>query len=84
MREAWDSFLLILFILFLDRGREGEREGNINVWLPLELPLLGAWPATQVCALTRNQTGDPLVCRQALSPLSHTSGDRHTSVLAVA
>ena len=31
------------------------------------------WPATQACALTGNQTGDPLVRRPALSPLSHTS-----------
>ena len=31
------------------------------------------WPATQACALTGNQTGDPLVHRQVLSPLSHTS-----------
>ena len=36
-------------------------------------PLLGAWPATQECALTGNQTSNPLVCTPALSPLSHTS-----------
>ena len=29
----------------------GERERNINVWLPLASPLLGTWPATQACAL---------------------------------
>ena len=52
---------------------EKERERNINMWLVLEYPLLGIWPATQECALTGNQTGDPLVCRLALSPLSHTS-----------
>ena len=61
--------------LFLDRGEgwEKERERNINVWLPLTHPLLGAWPATQVCALTGNQTSDPLVRRPVLNPLSHTS-----------
>ena len=61
--------------LFLDRGegREKESERNINMWLPLERLLLGTWPAAQECALTGNQTGDPLVCRLALSPLSHTS-----------
>ena len=48
-------------------------EKNINVWLPLEQPLLGTRPATQACALTGNRTGDPLVRRPALSPLSHTS-----------
>ena len=59
--------------LFLERGEEGEREGNINVWLPLVCPLLGTWPATQACALTGNQTSDPSVCKLALNPLSHTS-----------
>ena len=51
--------------LFLDRreGKEKERERNINVWLPLEHPLLGTWPTTEACALTGNQTGDPFVCR---------------------
>ena len=34
---------------------------------------LGTWPATQACALTRNQTGDPLVLRMVLNPLSYTS-----------
>ena len=37
--------------LFLEKGREGEMERNINVWLPLTCPLLGTWPATQACAL---------------------------------
>ena len=55
--------------------REKERERNINVWLPLTHPLLGTWPTTQACALTRNQTSNPLVHRPALNPLSHTSQD---------
>ena len=65
---------LYLFI-FLDRGegREKEKKRNINVRLPLTHPLLGTWPATQACALTGNQTGNPLVRRPALNPLSHTS-----------
>ena len=54
------------------RGNEGEREG-VNVWLPLERPLLGTWPATQACALIGNGTGEPLVHRLAFNPLSHTS-----------
>ena len=60
--------------LFLGRreGREKERERNINVWLPLTLPLLGTWPATHECTLTGNQTGDPLGHRPVLNPLSHT------------
>ena len=61
--------------LFLDRGegRERERESNINVWLPLTQPLLGTWPATQACALTRNRTGNVSVRRPVLNALSHTS-----------
>ena len=55
--------------LFLDRGKEREEEGerNINVWLPLMCPQLGTWPANQACALTGNQTGDPLVRRPVLN-----------------
>ena len=47
-------------------------ERDIN-WLPLECPHLGTWPKTQACALTRNRTGDLLVHRPALNPLSHTA-----------
>ena len=43
------------------------------MWLPLTWPPVGTWPATQACALTGNGTSDPLVCRPALNPLSHTS-----------
>ena len=46
---------------------------RINVWLPLSCPLLATWLATQACAPTENGTGDPLVFRPALNPLSHTS-----------
>ena len=52
---------------------EKVRERNINVRLPLACPLLGTWPASQACALTGNQTRDPLVSRLGLNPLSHTS-----------
>ena len=36
---------LVFKILFIsrERGKEGERERNINVWLPLERPQLGTW-----------------------------------------
>ena len=46
---------------------------NIHVWLPLTVPALGTWPATQACGLTGNLTSDPLVRRLALNPLGHTS-----------
>ena len=48
-------------------GREISRCGC------LYMALLGTWPATQACALTGNQTGDPLLHSPALNPLSHTS-----------
>ena len=41
--------------------------------LPLTCLHLGTWPAAQACALTGIQTGNPLVCRPVLNPLSHTS-----------
>ena len=68
-------FLKDFIYLFLEReeGRVKEREGNTNVWLPLACPTPGTLPATQACALTGNQMGDPLVRRPALNPLNHTS-----------
>ena len=52
-------FLKILFILFLDKGRER----NINACLPLMCPLPGTQPVTQACTLTGNRTGNPWVHR---------------------
>ena len=73
--QIYFSVLNYFIYLFLERGegREKDRERNINVCLPLTHPLLGTWPATQVCALTGNRAGDLLVHRPALDPLSHTS-----------
>ena len=70
-----DSFFKDFVYLLLERGegKEKERERNVSVWLPLMRPLLGNWPATQACALTGNRTGNTLVLRLALNPLSHTS-----------
>ena len=61
---------------------EKEKDRNINVWLPLACPLLGTWLATQACALTWNQTSDPLVCRPVLNPLSHTSQGQPLDLLS--
>ena len=36
------------------------------------VPQLGVEPPTQACALTRNQTWDPLLCGTAPNQLSHT------------
>ena len=59
-------FLKILFIYFLERRGEREREKHQRV-LPLMRPPLGTWPATQARALTGNRTGDPLVHRLVLN-----------------
>ena len=42
-------------------------------WLLLECLQLRTWPVTQACALTGNQTSNPLLRRPTLSPLSYTS-----------
>ena len=67
------KILFINFFLERSEGKEKEREGNISVWLPLACPLLQTRPATQACALIGNRTGDPLLCRPELNPLSHIS-----------
>ena len=71
------NFLIFNFIFlnlfFRERGREGEREGEKHQCVVASrTPLLGTWPATQACALTRNRTCD-LGSQPALNPLSHTS-----------
>ena len=62
-----------IYLFFRERGREGERERNINVWLPLIFPQLGACLATQACALTGNRPGHTLFHKPALNPLSYNS-----------
>ena len=42
-------------------------------WLPLTCPHCGPGLTTQARALTGTRTGDPLVHRPTLNPLSHTS-----------
>ena len=68
----WTFFKGFIY-LYSEKRREEEKERNISVWLPLARPTLGTDPTAQACALTGNQTGDLLVCRPALNPLSHTS-----------
>ena len=64
-----------MFYLCLEKGKGGRKIGKETsiqqTWLLLECPLRGTWSATQARALT--QTGDPLVHKPALNPLSHTS-----------
>ena len=73
-------FFKILFIYFQREGKEGENGGRETsvCGCPSHPPPLGTWPATHACALTGNQTKDPLVCRVALNPLSHTSQGKTT------
>ena len=71
------SFLLFLrFYLFIfrQRGREGEREGmKHQCVVALSVPPLGdLGPNPGICPHWES-TSDPLVCRPALNPLSHTS-----------
>ena len=72
------SFFKRFYVLiFRQKGREGEREGEMCLshidWPPYAHPQPGYWPATQAFALTGNQTGDLLVHRPVLNPLSHIS-----------
>ena len=77
---SWSLILYSLFkdfiYLFLERGegRNIEWERNINVWLPLTRPSVGTRPTTQACALTGNQTGEPLVHTCAQSTELHQPG----------
>ena len=71
----FNFFKKYFIYLFLERWerREKERERNIDVWLPLSSLMSPTGDLAQVCALTGNQTGNPLVPRPALNLLSHTS-----------
>ena len=84
LKWAWDFYFLFYFCkdfihLLLERGEGREKERETSVCeryidqLPLTPPPSGVWPATQTSALTRNRTGNPLVRRWALNPLSHTT-----------
>ena len=79
MNEQINSLIFLkiyFFNLFIFREGKGGRKrgrGTSTCGFLLRTPLLGTWPATQACALTRNQTGNPLVLRSASSPLSHIS-----------
>ena len=69
--------------LFLERGKKKEKEreekhcceGETSAGCLLSTIWKGTEPATQACALTRNQTGDPSLYRMSPSQLSPTSQD---------
>ena len=54
-------------------GREGTREKYHCVIVSRVPPTPGVCLLLQACASTGNQTGDPLVHRPVLNPLSHSS-----------
>ena len=70
------QFLNMILFIYFQRERMGERKGGRETsmcgCLSHGLPL-GTWTENQACALTGNLTGNPLVCRPALNPLSYTS-----------
>ena len=75
----WSILFLKRFYLFIirERGRELEREGEkhrcvteLSIGCLMAQP--GTWPTTLACALTRNRTGDLLLCGMMPKPLSHT------------
>ena len=68
-------FFKILFIYFEREGKGGRKRGRETSMCGClsRTPLLGTWPNTQACALTRNRTGNLLVCRPTLNPLSYTN-----------
>ena len=77
LKKKENYFLKDYIYLFLDKGEGREKEGEEHQCVVAShVPLLGTWPASQAYALTGNRTGEPLVLRPALNPLSHTSQGR--------
>ena len=64
-----------IFYLFIFRvsGSEGERKRETLLGCLLYAPLPGIKPETQACALTRNPTDNPLLCKMTPNQLSYTS-----------
>ena len=74
-----EQSFLILKILFLERGGEGERGRETSMCGRLtRAPYWGregvwTWPVTQACALTGNELATLWFAGLALNPLRHTS-----------
>ena len=66
-------FKFIIFIFREGGGRKRGREVSMFGCLPCAPPPPGTCPSTQACVLTGTRTDDPLVCRLAPNPQSHTS-----------
>ena len=66
------SFLNAFKILFLERGEGGRKTRKHQCVVASHMPPTGNL-ATQACALTGNQTSNPLVHRLTVNPLSYAS-----------
>ena len=64
------------------KGREREGEKHQCVVASHDPPLLGTLPATQACALTGNQTGDPLVWQAGAQSTEPHQPGKHYFFLA--
>ena len=66
-----NTFKKNLFIIFREeKGGRGRGEEKYQCVVASHAPPTGTWPATQASPLHGNRTGDPLVCRPMLNPLS--------------
>ena len=67
-------FLEDFIYLFLERGRDGEREEEkYQCMVSSHTPYWGPGPQPRHVPCTGNRTHNPLVRRLVLNPLSHTS-----------
>ena len=70
-------FLEDFIYLFLERGRDGEREEEkYQCMVSSHTPYWGPGPQPRHVPCTGNRTHNPLVRRLVLNPLSHTSQGR--------
>ena len=66
-------YLILIFIFREGKGRRKKgRQTSMCGWVSRSAHW-GSGPKTKACALTGNQTGDPLVRRPALNPVSYTT-----------
>ena len=67
-------FFKIFYLVFLGKGRENERERNINVWLPLAPPF-GDLARNPGMRPDWESNLGPFGSQATLNALSHTSQD---------
>ena len=74
MRKFAFAFFKFYLFIFREWEREGEKgREKYQCVVASHAPATGDLPTTQACALTGNQTSNPLVHRPTLNTLSHTS-----------